>query len=301
MENWDNSSDAEELSTLGTDPFLSAVSFWEISVKHGLGKLPLPQPPAQFIPAQREQHLIAPLALDQAAVAQLGGLPALHRDPFDRMLVCQAQAHGLTLPSCRSAGLRPALSLRTAARVKPFIGFGRRWTVHGLSRLKIGAPPAPPRRRRRKQNRRHDCPQRRGSIVQCLGFLGGAPVCNRLWMFRPGEAGCKPALRPALLMPAPPKKSNAKPPSLQPPKSRRADPFLLSDFCFPILKFKRMAFGQRKKPPRFPAAAQKHCSRLGTDALTERRFVTGFGCSDPAKPAASRRSGARCRGLLCCD
>ena len=79
--------------------FLSAVSFWEISVKHNLGKLPLPLPPAQFIPAQREKHLIASLALDEAAVAQLGGLPALHRDPFDRMLVCQAQAHGLTLAS----------------------------------------------------------------------------------------------------------------------------------------------------------------------------------------------------------
>jgi PIN domain nuclease of toxin-antitoxin system len=79
--------------------FLSAVSFWEISVKHNLGKLPLPQPPAQFIPAQRKKHLLASLALDETAVAQLGGLPALHRDPFDRMLVCQAQAHGLTLAS----------------------------------------------------------------------------------------------------------------------------------------------------------------------------------------------------------
>ena len=79
--------------------FLSAVSFWEISVKHGLGKLPLPQPPAQFIPQQREKHLVSSLALDETAVARLGGLPALHRDPFDRMLVCQAQAHTLTLAS----------------------------------------------------------------------------------------------------------------------------------------------------------------------------------------------------------
>lgn len=79
--------------------FLSAVSFWEISVKHGLGKLTLPQPPAQFIPRQRESHLISSLALDETAVAKLSGLPALHRDPFDRMLVCQAQAHGLTLAS----------------------------------------------------------------------------------------------------------------------------------------------------------------------------------------------------------
>jgi PIN domain nuclease of toxin-antitoxin system len=79
--------------------FLSAVSFWEISLKHSLGKLPLPQPPEEFVPQQRDKHLIAPLALDEAAVAQLGSLPALHRDPFDRMLVCQAKAHGLTLAS----------------------------------------------------------------------------------------------------------------------------------------------------------------------------------------------------------
>ena len=79
--------------------FLSTVSFWEICLKHGLGKLPLPEPPSQFVPLQREKHLIAALALEEAAVAQLSGLPGLHRDPFDRILVCQAIAHGLTLAS----------------------------------------------------------------------------------------------------------------------------------------------------------------------------------------------------------
>ena len=78
---------------------LSVVSFSEIALKHSLGKLPLPESPAQFIPQQRDKHLIASLPLDEAAVAQLSGLPALHRDPFDRMLICQAQAHGLTLAS----------------------------------------------------------------------------------------------------------------------------------------------------------------------------------------------------------
>jgi PIN domain nuclease of toxin-antitoxin system len=39
------------------------------------------------------------LALDEIAVAQLNGLPPLHRDPFDRMLICQAKARGLTLAS----------------------------------------------------------------------------------------------------------------------------------------------------------------------------------------------------------
>ncbi|MDR3377648.1 MAG: type II toxin-antitoxin system VapC family toxin [Verrucomicrobiae bacterium] len=84
---------------MGNQVFLSSVSCWEISVKHKLGKLPLPQPPAQFVPLQRQQHFIAPLPLDEAAVAQLDHLPDLHRDPFDRMLVCQALAHGLTLAS----------------------------------------------------------------------------------------------------------------------------------------------------------------------------------------------------------
>jgi PIN domain nuclease of toxin-antitoxin system len=37
------------------------------------------------------------LVLDEAAIAKLSDLPTLHRDPFDRMLICQAQAHGLTL------------------------------------------------------------------------------------------------------------------------------------------------------------------------------------------------------------
>lgn len=79
--------------------FLSAVSFWEISLKHSLGKLPLPQPPAQFVPLQREKHLIASLPLDEAAVTQLSGLPVLHRDPFDRILICQAKAYDLTFAS----------------------------------------------------------------------------------------------------------------------------------------------------------------------------------------------------------
>ena len=78
--------------------FLSVVSL-EISLKYSLGKLPLPQSPAEFVPWQRERHLIAPLPLDEAAVAQLSKLPGFHRDPFDRMLICQANAHGLTLAS----------------------------------------------------------------------------------------------------------------------------------------------------------------------------------------------------------
>jgi len=77
--------------------FLSVVSAWEIAVKYRLGKLPLAEPPKRFVPRFREAHGIAALSLDEEAVLQDTVLSGLHRDPFDRMLVCQAITHGLTL------------------------------------------------------------------------------------------------------------------------------------------------------------------------------------------------------------
>jgi PIN domain nuclease of toxin-antitoxin system len=79
------------------DVYLSAVSVWEIAVKNSLGKLPLPASPDRFIPAQRESHGITSLPLEEQAVLYLSKLPQLHRDPFDRVLVCQAIQHELTL------------------------------------------------------------------------------------------------------------------------------------------------------------------------------------------------------------
>ena len=76
---------------------LSVVSVWEMSIKHQLGKLPLPQAPGTYLPIQRHRHRIASLDLDEASITHLAGLPLLHKDPFDRMLVCQALHHGLTL------------------------------------------------------------------------------------------------------------------------------------------------------------------------------------------------------------
>lgn len=77
--------------------YLSVVSLWETVVKYRLGKLPLPESPEGYLPLQRERHLITSLSLDEVSVSQLGKLPNIHRDPFDRMLICQALAHDLTL------------------------------------------------------------------------------------------------------------------------------------------------------------------------------------------------------------
>jgi len=73
------------------------VSIWEAVVKHALGKLPLPAPPSDYLPRQREAHGIAALPIDEEAMRHLAGLPAIHRDPFDRMLVAQALQYGLTI------------------------------------------------------------------------------------------------------------------------------------------------------------------------------------------------------------
>lgn len=79
--------------------YLSVISMWEAIVKYQLGKLPLPESPAHYLPVQRQHHRIVDLPLDEISVAHLTNLPLLHNDPFDRMLVCQALTHGLTLVS----------------------------------------------------------------------------------------------------------------------------------------------------------------------------------------------------------
>ncbi len=96
---------AEELSdrarALVADPgngvLLSAASAWEISVKHALGRLPLPGDPLRFVAEERTRHRIAALPIDEAAELNVGRLPPLHRDPFDRMLVSQAVLGGYTI------------------------------------------------------------------------------------------------------------------------------------------------------------------------------------------------------------
>ncbi len=77
--------------------FLSAASAWEITIKHRLGKLPLPQAPERLIPEQRKRRGIESLDISEAAALRLPQLPDLHKDPFDRILACQAIEHELTI------------------------------------------------------------------------------------------------------------------------------------------------------------------------------------------------------------
>ena len=77
--------------------FLSSVSAWEIIVKNSIGKLPLPSLAEEFIYSQRLKHEIDTLPLTEKAVFHLNKLPNHHKDPFDRMLICQAIENDLTI------------------------------------------------------------------------------------------------------------------------------------------------------------------------------------------------------------
>ncbi len=77
--------------------YLSAVSGWEIAIKYTLGRLPLPESPEVYIPRLRQKHGILSFSLDEETTLSLVRLPELHRDPFDRMLICQAIVAGMAI------------------------------------------------------------------------------------------------------------------------------------------------------------------------------------------------------------
>lgn len=90
--------------------YLSVASIWEILIKTGLGKLPLPTPAAPYVQKQMERNRIVSLGIQPHHLAELENLPPLHRDPFDRMLIAQAKADGMPLmtgdKTMRRYGLR---------------------------------------------------------------------------------------------------------------------------------------------------------------------------------------------------
>ncbi len=92
---------AEKARTAVTDPnnetYLSSASAWEIAIKYELGRLRLRVPPQEYVVRQRQLHRIESLPITEEETLQVGKLPDLHRDPFDRLLVAQAIVGGLTI------------------------------------------------------------------------------------------------------------------------------------------------------------------------------------------------------------
>jgi PIN domain nuclease of toxin-antitoxin system len=79
------------------DLVLSTASVWEIQLKRMVGKLTLSKPLRQLIEEQASQNgmEISPVQVEH--ILRLDSLPFHHRDPFDRILIAQAQVAGWTI------------------------------------------------------------------------------------------------------------------------------------------------------------------------------------------------------------
>jgi PIN domain nuclease of toxin-antitoxin system len=79
--------------------YVSAVSAWEIATKYRIGKLPQGGELASRFDSILASESFEPLSISTSHGVRAGLLPGPHRDPFDRMLIAQAHAEGLTLVS----------------------------------------------------------------------------------------------------------------------------------------------------------------------------------------------------------
>ena len=84
------------INNLGNEVHVSAVSIWETAIKLTSGRLP-PVPDLEIVLEAAERYGFRELRVTFRHAELAAGLPLDHRDPFDRMLIAQAQAEGLTL------------------------------------------------------------------------------------------------------------------------------------------------------------------------------------------------------------
>ena len=92
------SSSAREIITSGDNElFLSAATGWEIAIKAQLGRIKLPKEPNSFIAEQLRLNSIQSLPIHMSHALHVYSLPNHHRDPFDRMIIAQAQLEDLPI------------------------------------------------------------------------------------------------------------------------------------------------------------------------------------------------------------
>lgn len=108
---WWNSSQGSRLSVpareiladIETDGLVSVVSAYEIAIKAARGALELPAEPSRYVPDRLARHGFVALSIEMRHVLRAGALPPIHRDPFDRLLVAQAQLEGIPIITADTA------------------------------------------------------------------------------------------------------------------------------------------------------------------------------------------------------
>ena len=81
---------------------VSVASLWEMQIKAQLGKLKLNIPMAELIEKQKETNAIKVLTISLEHILELGNLPTIHNDPFDRLLIAQARVEDAMIVSTDS-------------------------------------------------------------------------------------------------------------------------------------------------------------------------------------------------------
>ena len=81
----------------GNALYFSAASSWEIAIKCSIGKLKLPESPDRYVPRRLASQGMLGIAVEHVHALRVASLPDHHRDPFDRLLVAQAQTENLAL------------------------------------------------------------------------------------------------------------------------------------------------------------------------------------------------------------
>jgi PIN domain nuclease of toxin-antitoxin system len=104
----------EALQDTANDVYVSSAAAWEIAIRFNRGKLPLPLSPAVWTSSRIAKLGFKELAISVAHASAVSSLPQHHADPFDRLMVAQAQLEGLTLVTADTAVLRYPVKLLDA-------------------------------------------------------------------------------------------------------------------------------------------------------------------------------------------
>lgn len=87
----------EVLEDGSTVALVSAATLYEIAIKAHIGRLELPSEPEVYLPQLLRRHAFGVVSVEEAHALRAGSLPLIHRDPWDRLLVAQAQLENLPI------------------------------------------------------------------------------------------------------------------------------------------------------------------------------------------------------------
>lgn len=105
----------EQIANESNEVWFSVASVWEMGIKVSIGKLPLPEQIDDYVSTRMTRLGARSLEINASHVLRAAALPLHHRDPFDRMLIAQAQVEDMTLVSADSIFNQYEVSLLWAA------------------------------------------------------------------------------------------------------------------------------------------------------------------------------------------